>query len=96
MKGKDARRELVFAEIDAEHRRKEVNTEGEKYGKGPIEDDDEDSTPGGGTAKRTSSTTEHRCGMIGKGDYERWFAYEVPLPKAPLLPNKSRDFFDKP
>lgn len=62
--------------------RREVNTEREKLGKKPIEDDDDENHPQGGgdsreTVEKTVSTTDPDCGMFVKGEHERQFAYEA-------------------
>ena len=63
----------------SERLRNEVNTEREKLGKKPIEEDDDDNgdPKGGGTKEVTVSTTDPDCGMFVKGEHERQFAYKA-------------------
>ena len=60
--------------------RREINTERERLGKKPIEDEDDENHAQGGrgeTVEKTVSTTDPDCGMFVKGEHERQFAYEA-------------------
>lgn len=70
------------AKVYAEQLREEVNTEREKLGKKPIEEEDDEDHDnnhlnGGGTVEKTVSTTDPESGMFIKGEHERQFAYEA-------------------